>query len=131
VEGDDGFGYATGDIGQGLTDRCSERKLIANPGVDHVFEVFENGVAGDESSHALGKHDLGPVFGTDVVGGVDHPEGFFLFGGGYYHGISHRVVGAGEGDVLGVLGNVFTEALLEFFFECGTNRDNRNLNSLE
>jgi len=85
--------------------------LVAEAGVDHVFEFFEYGTSGDEASHALCEHDFGPVFGRDVVGGVNHPERFVTFGCGDDKRVGHGVVGAREGNVLGYFGRFFSEFL--------------------
>lgn len=111
MEGDDGFGDSTCDVAEGLLNCGSEGELVAYSCVDHVFEIFEDGVTGNQATHVLCEHDLWPVFGTDVVGGVDHPECFLFLGGGNYHSVGHTVVGAGEGDVLCVFGNSFTKLL--------------------
>src|SRR5690606_13587805 len=106
-------------------------ELVAKPGVHRVLELFEEGRSSYEATHPLCKHDLGPVTGRDIVGRIDHPEGFFGVGGGNYQSVGHTVVGAGKGDV----GSIETWILTKFFFELAlksrADRDDRDVDCLE
>ncbi len=54
-----------------------------------------------------------------------------MFGGGNHERVGHRVVGAGKGDVWGVLGWLFAESGFELVFERSRDRDDRDLDCLE
>lgn len=112
MEGDNGASCSVEDVFEGLSNCWREGELVPEASVDHVLDFFEDGVSRNYPAHTLGEEDFGPIFRRDVVSGVDHPESFLGFGSGDDYRVSHRVVGAGEGDILGIRARIFAECFL-------------------